>query len=84
MSQLFKELKRRNVFRAGIAYLVAAWLLMQVTDVLAPTLSLPDWTARLVFLLLAVGFVPALNEFTVHQSIAPTVFAFGYLTGLEQ
>ena len=54
------ELRRRNVFRVGIAYLVAAWLLMQVADVLVPVLGLPDWTSRLVFLLLAVGFIPAL------------------------
>ena len=29
----FAELKRRNVFRVGIAYLVVAWLIMQVADV---------------------------------------------------
>lgn len=60
MSQLFQELKRRNVFRVGIAYLVAAWLLIQVTDVLVPMLSLPEWAAGFIFLLLAVGFLPAL------------------------
>ena len=60
MSRFFNELKRRNVFRVGIAYLVAAWLLLQLTDILAPTLALPDWTARLVLLLLVIGFVPAL------------------------
>jgi TolB-like protein/Flp pilus assembly protein TadD len=59
MSRLVEELKRRNVFRVGIAYLVAAWLLIQVTDVLAPMLSLPDWASRFIFLLLAVGFLPA-------------------------
>ena len=59
MGQLFEELKRRNVFRVGIAYLVASWLLIQITDVLAPMLSLPEWAARFIFLLLAVGFLPA-------------------------
>jgi hypothetical protein len=59
MGRLFEELKRRNVFRVGIAYLVASWLLIQVTDVLVPMLSLPEWAARFVFLLLAVGFLPA-------------------------
>ena len=33
---LFAELKRRNVFRVGIAYVVLAWLLLQVGDTLAP------------------------------------------------
>ena len=60
MSRFLEELKRRNVVKVGIAYLVAAWLLMQITDVLVPVLNLPDWTARFIFLLLLVGFVPAL------------------------
>ena len=60
MSRFFEELKRRNVVKVGIAYLVAAWLLLQITDVLVPVLTLPAWTARFIFLLLLVGFVPAL------------------------
>ena len=54
------ELKRRNVIRAGIAYLVAAWLLLQIVDVLAPLLELPDWVGRLVLLILLIGLVPVL------------------------
>ena len=53
---LFDELKRRNVFRVGFAYLVLGWVLLQVVDVVLPILELPDWVARLVLLLLAVGF----------------------------
>ena len=37
----FEELKRRNVFRVGIAYAVAAWLLLQLTEVLSELLNLP-------------------------------------------
>jgi TolB-like protein/Tfp pilus assembly protein PilF len=57
---LVAELKRRNVFRVGIAYVVASWLLLQVTDVLMQVLDLPDWTGRLVFTLLLIGFIPTL------------------------
>jgi TolB-like protein/Flp pilus assembly protein TadD len=57
---LFEELKRRNVIRVGIAYLVAAWLLLQIVDVLAPLLELPNWVGRLIFLILLVGLVPVL------------------------
>jgi len=57
---LFAELKRRNVFRVGLAYLVASWLLMQMVDVLAPIFALPDWAPKLIFLMLAVGFIPAI------------------------
>ena len=60
MAQLFEELKRRNVFRVGIAYLVAAWLLLQVVDVLTPIFELPLWAPRLIVLILVVGFVVAL------------------------
>lgn len=60
MAGLIAELRRRNVFKVGIAYLVTAWLLLQVVDVLVPLLSLPDWVPRFIFLLLVVGFLPAL------------------------
>ncbi|MEM9400890.1 MAG: hypothetical protein AAGA44_00240 [Pseudomonadota bacterium] len=60
VSDLFDELKRRNVFRVGIAYVVASWVLIQVAETLVPILQLPEWTARLVFVILAIGLVPAL------------------------
>ena len=56
----FKELKRRNVFRVGIAFTVAAWLLIQVTDIVFPRIGLPDSAVTLVIALLAIGLVPAL------------------------
>ncbi|MGI9222507.1 MAG: hypothetical protein ACR2QS_15885 [Woeseiaceae bacterium] len=57
---LFEELKRRNVFRVAIAYLITAWLLIQLADILIPMLTLPEWVARLVFLLLVILFIPTL------------------------
>lgn len=57
---LFRELKRRNVFRVGIAYAVAAWIILQLTDVVGETLELPPWGGKLILVLLAVGFVLAL------------------------
>ncbi len=60
MSNLFAELKRRNVVRVGIAYLVVAWIVMQILDVIVEPLLLPDWTATLVLVLLAVGLPIAL------------------------
>jgi TolB-like protein len=52
---LFAELKRRNVIRVAIAYLVLGWLLLQVTDVVVPILELPDWVAKFVLFLLLLG-----------------------------
>jgi TolB-like protein/Tfp pilus assembly protein PilF len=60
MSRLIAELKRRNVFRVGALYLVAGWLVLQVADVLAGVLGLPDWTLRFVAFLLLLGFPLAL------------------------
>ena len=57
---LFAELKRRNVVRVAVVYLVASWLVMQIADVCVSLLELPAWTGKFVFLLLLVGFVPAL------------------------
>ncbi len=58
--QFLDELKRRNVFRVGAAYLVFAWLILQVIDVVGPMLGLPDTVARYLLFLLVIGFVPAL------------------------
>ena len=55
-----EELKRRNVFRVGIAYAIATWVLLQITEVITPILDLPDWAPKLIFVILAVGVVPAL------------------------
>jgi len=53
---LFAELKRRNVFRVGIAYAVAAWLLIQIADIMIDNIGAPDWVFRTVLLVLAIGF----------------------------
>ena len=55
-----KVLIRRNVFRVGIAYTVATWLLTQVTDIVFPRIGLPDSAVMLVIALLVIGFIPAL------------------------
>ena len=52
---LFEELKRRNVFRAAIAYVVAAWLILQVADVILPNVGAPDWVFKVILLALAIG-----------------------------
>jgi TolB-like protein/Tfp pilus assembly protein PilF len=50
------ELKRRNVVKVAVLYLVAAWFLLQVADVLASLLPVPEWTGSFVFILLVIGF----------------------------
>lgn len=53
---IFEELKRRNVFRVGAAYVVVAWLIMQVADVVLNNIEMPAWIFHLILLLLAIGF----------------------------
>ncbi len=60
MASVWRELKRRNVVRVVVAYAIVSWLILQLTDVLMPLLSLPEWVGRFVFLLLVVGFLLAL------------------------
>ena len=57
---LFEELKRRNVFRVGAAYLVFSWLLVQLVETILPAFGFGDGAVRNVVILLAVGFIPAL------------------------
>ena len=57
---LVSELRRRNVLRMAVLYVVAAWLIMQVAEVLIGLAKLPDWIGTTTLALLAVGFPIAL------------------------
>ena len=56
----FAELKRRKVFRIAGAYLVAAWVVLQVASTLVPALELPAWTVKFIAVAAIVGFPFAL------------------------
>ncbi len=60
MASVWAELRRRNVVRVAVAYAIASWLILQLTDVLIPLLSLPEWVGKFVLLMLVVGFALAL------------------------
>ena len=57
---LYKELKRRNVIRVGIAYLAVSWLLIQVAETLLPIYGYTDVAIRNLVAILVVGLVPVL------------------------
>jgi len=57
---LVSELRRRNVLRMAVLYVVAAWLIMQVAEVIIALAKLPDWFGPAILGLLAVGFPIAL------------------------
>jgi adenylate cyclase len=52
----YQELKHRNVFRVGAAYIIAAWLIIQVAETIFPLYGFGDTPARLVVTFLAIGF----------------------------
>jgi len=60
MANFLAELKRRHIYRIGAAYVLVAWVLLQVVNNVAPALNLPNWALSLVLVLLAVGFPIAL------------------------
>jgi len=54
------ELKRRNVFRIGAAYVVMGWLVIQVAETILPAFGFGDAAIRNITIALAIGLVPAL------------------------
>ena len=67
MAGFLEELKRRNVIRVAILYVVTAWLMLQAADVGMSALGLPDWTGKLVMFLLALGFPIALTFSWIYE-----------------
>src|SRR2546426_5765454 len=60
MSGFFEELQRRKVYRVAAAYIIAAGFIIQIGSAIFPAWELPNWTLRLVVVLLLVGFPVAL------------------------
>ena len=56
MGSLFQELKRRNVFKVGLAYAVVAFALAQAVDLVLPTFGAPDWVNQTILFLFLLGF----------------------------
>ena len=64
MSGFFEELQRRKVYRVAAAYIIAAGFIIQIGSAVFPAWELPNWTLRLVVVLLLVGFPIALDATT--------------------
>jgi TolB-like protein/Flp pilus assembly protein TadD len=60
MSNFFEELQRRKVYRVAAAYIIAAGFIIQIGSAVFPAWELPNWTLRLVVVLLLIGFPIAL------------------------
>jgi len=60
LEKFWRELKRRKVIRITTVYAAAAFIILQLTDIIAQPLQLPAWTLTLVIVLLCVGFIIAI------------------------
>lgn len=60
MTGLLNELKRRNVFRVAVTYLVAAWVIAQVSGLAADAFEAPAWIMQMILTILVIGFFPAI------------------------
>src|SRR2546430_16588602 len=56
----FEELQRRRVYRVAAAYIIASGFIIQMGSAILPAWELPNWTFRLVVVLLLIGFPVAL------------------------
>jgi lysylphosphatidylglycerol synthetase-like protein (DUF2156 family) len=54
---LLVELKRRNVVRVGIAYVIVGWLVLQVADIVFDAIGTPGWVMQTLLVVLAIGFL---------------------------
>ncbi len=57
---LFAELKRRNVFKVAIAYVIVSWLILQVIGSIVPIIEAPEWVSKAILIFLLAGFPIAL------------------------
>ena len=56
LKKYIAELKRRNVFKAGIAYLVVAWIIAEVASMVLTTFNAPDYFMKALLIILIIGF----------------------------
>src|SRR6266849_956507 len=54
--KFFDELKRRNVYKVAVAYILAGWALAQGIAQVFPVFDIPTWVVRLIVLLIFIGF----------------------------
>lgn len=65
------ELKRRQIYRGGVMYVVAGWVIVQVTTTVFPYFDIPSWAIRLVVVAIMLGFPIALVALWMFESTLP-------------
>lgn len=57
LRKFISELNRRNVFKAIIAYLAVAWVILQIASIILPIFETPDYSLKIVIYVLSVGLI---------------------------
>jgi len=68
MREFFAELKRRQVYRIAVYYAAAAWLLVQIADIVVENFNLPDRFMQLFIMCAVLGFPIALVLAWIYES----------------
>ena len=84
MNSFFRELKQRRIYRIAIAYVVAAWLCIQVATTVLPTFQVPLWVLQTLIFAIALGFPIALVLGWVFDLTASGVGKIPEGTGAER
>ena len=56
IKKFISELKRRNVFKSAITYLLVAWIIAQVSSIVLPTFDAPSYLMKTLIVVLIIGF----------------------------
>lgn len=67
----FAELKRRQIYRGGVMYIVAGWVIVQVATTVFPYFDIPSWAIRLLVVVILLGFPIALVALWMFESSLP-------------
>jgi len=73
LSQFWQELKRRNVVRVVNVYAGAAFVILELVDIIAEPLKLPSWLLPAVIVLLSIGFIIAVILSICIEIFCPTI-----------
>ena len=69
--RFLSELKRRQIYRGGVMYVVAGWVIVQVATTVFPYFEIPGWAIRLLVVAILLGFPIALVALWMFESTLP-------------
>ncbi len=67
----FSEMKRRQIYRGGVMYIVAGWVMVQVATSVFPYFNVPPWAVRYLVVSILLGFPVSLVCLWMFESVDP-------------